>query len=247
MAKQSPLQAMKEKFGEKTKLVSTIRDLVGDDLWVGTAGAKSLEHVSNAKLLRMHATFSDVKTKFGTRAKLVDALLDLDKRAKDEGYRSRLGGYPVARLYDMWKSTSKRSAAAKAKSAAAPAAAGKATDAKATKAAATSDTKAAKPAGAKAEPAAANAPEQAANKAAKKALSGRRPSAPATCPALAASKRLVAPTPHAAPSRRGAIFLRTGVSKTRARVRESLVQARWHSRLRAGTPGRNDEELTSHV
>ena len=71
-------------------------------------------HVSNAKLLRLHATFSQVKEKFGTRFKLIDAILALESRAKDEGYRTRLLAYPVPRLWDMYKSADKRKAHATA-------------------------------------------------------------------------------------------------------------------------------------
>jgi len=58
-----------------------------------------------------------VKEKFGTRAKLIDGIVELENRTKDEGYKARLGAYPVPRLYDLYKSASKRKnagAAAKA-------------------------------------------------------------------------------------------------------------------------------------
>jgi hypothetical protein len=105
----SPLSLVKDKFGDKEKLVAAVEKFVGDELWVSRENKnKGLAHVSNAKLLRLHATFSEVKEKFGTRAKLIDAILDLEKRTKDDGYKSRLLKYPVPRLYDMYKSVSKR-------------------------------------------------------------------------------------------------------------------------------------------
>lgn len=122
-AKASPLAAMKEKFGEKAKLVEAVTKFTSEDLWVGRTnkdrgGDKGLDHVSNAKLLRLHAIFSAVKEKFGTRDKLIAAILDTEKRTKDEGYKSRLSAYPVPRLWDHFKSAEKRS---KAKAAKAPA------------------------------------------------------------------------------------------------------------------------------
>jgi hypothetical protein len=123
----SPVQIVKDKFGEKQKLVAEVEALTrGDELWVSRLNAnKGLAHVSNAKLLRLHRTFTEVKEKFGTRAKLIDAIVELEKRTKDEGYKSRLGAFPVPRLWDMYKSMSKRVAAAnkpaKAKKEAAPA------------------------------------------------------------------------------------------------------------------------------
>lgn len=120
MAK-SPLAIVKDKFGEKSKLVEAVKAFAADgDLWLGRTSAdrgndRGLEHVSNAKLLKLHATFSAVKEKFGTRAKLVDAILELEKRTKDAGFKKRLEAYPVPRLYDAWKSASKRGKAAEKK------------------------------------------------------------------------------------------------------------------------------------
>ena len=109
----SPIAAVKETFGDKAKLVAELEALTkGDDLWVSRLNAKKgLAHVSNAKLLRLHKTFTTVKEKFGTRAKLIDAIAEIEKRAKDEGYKTRLGAYPVPRLWDMYQSASKRAGA----------------------------------------------------------------------------------------------------------------------------------------
>jgi hypothetical protein len=128
MAK-TPLTLMKEAFGDKAKLVIALEKLTGEELWVArTNKSKGLAHVSNAKLLRLHATFTEVKEKFGTREKLVGALLELEKRSKDTGLRQKLSEWPVPRLFDAYKSALKRSntLAAKAKAAEGNAAEGKA-------------------------------------------------------------------------------------------------------------------------
>ena len=105
----SPLGIVKEKFGDKEKLVAAVEKFTTDDLWVARENKeKGLAHVSNAKLLRLHATFTAVKEKFGTRAKLIDAILSLQKRTKDAGMKKRLEEYPVPRLYDLYKSEKKR-------------------------------------------------------------------------------------------------------------------------------------------
>ena len=62
----------------------------------------------NAKLLRLFNVLSTVKEKFGSRAKLVDTICDIEKRSKDEGYKKRLLEYPVPRLYDYYRSAAKR-------------------------------------------------------------------------------------------------------------------------------------------
>ncbi len=115
----SPLSLVKDKFGDKAKLVAAVEKFTKDDLWIAKVNQdKGLAHVSNAKLLRLVTTFTAVKEKFGTRAKLIDAICELEKRTKDDGFKKRLGAYPVPRLFDMWQSSDKR-----AKSAAAPKAA----------------------------------------------------------------------------------------------------------------------------
>jgi hypothetical protein len=108
----TPLAAVKEKFGDKAALVAALEKLTADDLWVSrTNKDKGLVHVSNAKLLRLHATFTEVKGKFGTRDKLVDAILELGKRSKDAAFREKLSAWPVPRLYDAYKSAMKRGSA----------------------------------------------------------------------------------------------------------------------------------------
>ena len=115
--KKTPLATVKEKFGDKAKLVDAVKAFMGDDLWLAHANAnadqaRTLAYVSNSKLLKLHATFTAVKAQFGTREKLAEAILELEKRPKDTGYKARLMGYPVPRLYDAYKATKKRAAAA---------------------------------------------------------------------------------------------------------------------------------------
>ena len=114
----TPLAKVKERFENKEKLVAAVKELMTEDLWVARlssdrGGSKDISHVSNAKLLRLYDTLSEVKEKFGTRAKLIDAVLETEKRAKDEGYKKRLEAYPVPRLYDHYKSVARKSAKAK--------------------------------------------------------------------------------------------------------------------------------------
>jgi hypothetical protein len=135
MSTKSPLARVKEQFGDKEKLVAAVEKLGGEDLWVArTNENKGLAHVSNAKLLRLHRVLSEVKEKFGTREKLVDAILELEKRTKDAGYKQRLSAWPVPRLYDTYRSTAKRHGVAAASASAAKPKAAAAAPAKAKKA-----------------------------------------------------------------------------------------------------------------
>jgi hypothetical protein len=124
MAVKSPLALVKDRFGDKAKLVEAVKAFVNEDLWLGRTSSdrgktKGLENVSNTKLLRLHTIFTEVKDKFGTRAKLIDAIVDSEKRGKDAGFRKRLEEYPVPRLFDMYKSSARRAKAAAAKAEAA--------------------------------------------------------------------------------------------------------------------------------
>ncbi len=113
MTAKAPHAAVKDKFGDKAKLVAALEKLTGADLWVSrTNKEKGLAHVSNSKLLRLHATFTEVKEKFGTRDKLIDAILQLESRGKDAGLRQKLAAWPVPRLFDAFKAASKRKASA---------------------------------------------------------------------------------------------------------------------------------------
>lgn len=119
----SPLALVKDKFGGKQGLVDAVAKLASADLWLARTSREraaegddknasaGLKLVSNAKLLRLHTILTEVKEKFGTREKLISQILDLEKRTKDEGYKSRLSAYPVPRLWDHYKAAAKRSKA----------------------------------------------------------------------------------------------------------------------------------------
>ncbi len=126
MAKKSPLQLVKDQFGDKAKLVEAIKNFTTEDLWLGrTNKDKGLDLVSNAKLLRLHAIFTEVKKTFGSRIKLIDAILGEAKRTKDAGHRAHFEKFPVPRLLDLYNSLVKRNKDA-AKKAAPPVKAAKA-------------------------------------------------------------------------------------------------------------------------
>lgn len=108
--KTSPFQQVKAKFGEKAKLVSSVKELATDALWLDRVNPeRGLGRISNTKLLRLHASLTRAKEQFGSREALIGAVLSLGKRSKDEGYKARLASYPVPRLLDLHDSLSKKS------------------------------------------------------------------------------------------------------------------------------------------
>lgn len=120
----TPVGRVKGQFESKAKLVSAVQALATPALWLDRVSAdKGLAKVSNGKLLRLHAALSRTKEQFGSRDKLIGAVLTLGKRTGDEGYKARLAGYPLPRLLDLHDSLNKsgaKSSAAKAKAAAKP-------------------------------------------------------------------------------------------------------------------------------
>ena len=111
--KKTPVQLVKEQFGDKQKLVEAVQKLATDDLWLDrVSDEKGLGRVSNAKLLRLHAVLTQAKQEFGSRDKLIGAICELEKRSKDDGFKARLGKYPLPRLMDIHRAATKRRKAA---------------------------------------------------------------------------------------------------------------------------------------
>jgi|GEM_PF-237286 len=100
--KKSPVALVKEQFESKEKLVAAVEKLATSDLWLDRVNSvKGLGRVSNTKLLRLHRNLTDASSRFGSRAKLVDAILSLSKRSKDAGFKQRLESFPLPRLLDQ--------------------------------------------------------------------------------------------------------------------------------------------------
>jgi hypothetical protein len=99
--KASPLAQVVQKFGSKDKLVEAVKGLTDGELWIDRVDeGKGLERISNRKLLHLHDVLSEVKKSFGSRAKLIEAILKAEKRDKDDGLKARLEGMSTPRLLD---------------------------------------------------------------------------------------------------------------------------------------------------
>ena len=114
VVKKTPLQMIKDRYTDKNGAITALKALVGDELVEDRfAEGKGLDHVSNAKILKLIDTAADVKKRWGSRAGLVDAIVKLEKR-KDEGFKTRLGKFPLPRLADHMRALERRVKAAKA-------------------------------------------------------------------------------------------------------------------------------------
>jgi hypothetical protein len=114
--KKSPLALVKEQFKDKAELVKAVQTMASKELWLRKDAqdqdanvGEQLQRVSNRKLLHLHQVLSDIKSQFGSRAALTDAILKLEHRAKDEGFRKRLEGWSTPRLWDAYRAAKKRS------------------------------------------------------------------------------------------------------------------------------------------
>jgi hypothetical protein len=134
--KKSPVAVVKERFSSKDKLVEAVQKLATSDLWLDRVSeAKGLAKVSNQKLLKLHDVLTDAQKRFGSRDKLISAILELKKRTKDAGYTARLKNFALPELLDLHQSAERAGKRAAAKKAA-PAKAKKAAPAAAKKTAA---------------------------------------------------------------------------------------------------------------
>jgi len=129
MAKPTPLNQVKDKFGGKTELVEKIVALVepkGDES--SDAHKRRLKNVSNKKLLHLLALGEKVKS-LGGRDAIVKRILELRGQSKDHEYGDKLKRLPLGKVVDVLGGLERGTKERTAKPAA------KATKAKATKAA----------------------------------------------------------------------------------------------------------------
>ncbi len=100
--KKSPVTVVKERFQSKEKLVEAVQKLATADLWIERLHAdKGLAKVSNQKLIKLHDVLTDAKQRFGSRDKLISAILELKKRTKDAAYGAGLKKFALPQLLDL--------------------------------------------------------------------------------------------------------------------------------------------------
>ena len=130
MAKPTPLNQVKDKFGGKTELVEKIAALIepkGEES--GDEHKRRLKNVSNKKLLHLLALGEKVKS-LGGRDAIVKRILELRGQSKDHEYGDKLKRIPLGKVVDVLGGLER---GARERTTKKPAA--KATKAKATKAA----------------------------------------------------------------------------------------------------------------
>ncbi len=104
--KKTPMQEVKDNFGDRASLVSELVKLV--DKRHGDSSANEVKSrlmgLSNAKLLRLYRVEQVVREGYGDRAKLEAAIVDARAKAgltADDDFKAKLATYTKAQLVDM--------------------------------------------------------------------------------------------------------------------------------------------------
>ena len=114
--KASPLEQIMKRFGDtkdsdragarknaKAAGIKAVRDFVKKgDLLDDDFSDKGLERISNKKLVKLLEIAGTVQDEFGSRAALIDKVLEIEKRQKDSDYREHLEGYRLPALYSYY-------------------------------------------------------------------------------------------------------------------------------------------------
>ena len=113
----SPIQKMKDKFGDKETLVDRILAVITLGEEERDAAKTRLLAVSNKKLLRIFEISSEVKSKYGSADKLAEAAATAVGKAKDKAYiamLAKLAWKTPARVLDLVKAAGKTKSKSKA-------------------------------------------------------------------------------------------------------------------------------------
>ena len=73
--------------------------------------AGKLKTASNSQLLRLQRVVDAVKDKWGSRAKLIEALGTVEKKSKDKDYLAKLATLSLPHLFDLATSAERRARA----------------------------------------------------------------------------------------------------------------------------------------
>jgi hypothetical protein len=106
----TPAVEVKEKFGSKENLIKEVKKLFDKtDMFASKLNPdKGVERVSNRKLLRLHQMATEVKEKFGSRKKLVEAYLTMTGKPNVKDAAEKLSVLTLGKLLDLYHQAEKR-------------------------------------------------------------------------------------------------------------------------------------------
>lgn len=101
--KKSPLQLVKDEFGSKAALADKLIPLLDrPEDESADEFARRIKTASNKQLLRLWKAEEAVKSRFGSKDALVDAIVKGRFDGKDNAdYRTKISGYAKTRLLDL--------------------------------------------------------------------------------------------------------------------------------------------------
>ncbi|MBU1218242.1 hypothetical protein KKF34_14270 [Myxococcota bacterium] len=108
MAKISPLQIVKEKFGSKEELAKKVVDLIAKGKEEKDNLQEKLRTAANTQLLRLYEIAQEVQTKYKTKEGMVERILELQNKVKDLPHKEKLLSLSLPRLLDMVKRFEKK-------------------------------------------------------------------------------------------------------------------------------------------
>ncbi len=96
-----PKARLAKLHNSKADLAKTLAGaLAAGDEDTGALTAR-LSKASNTQLLRLQKVVETVKSKFGSREKLIEAIGSAANKSKDKDYLAKLATYPLPRLLDL--------------------------------------------------------------------------------------------------------------------------------------------------
>lgn len=96
-----PKARLAKLHNSKADLAKTLAGaLAAGDEDTGALTAR-LSKASNMQLLRLQKVVETVKSKFGSREKLIEAIGSAANKSKDKDYLAKLATYPLPRLLDL--------------------------------------------------------------------------------------------------------------------------------------------------
>lgn len=109
MPKKTPLQQVTEQHGGKEKLVDKLMGMLekrSDES--KDEFRRRLLAAPNSKLLKHFSVMTSMNDRFGGKDKLVDGILGLMNRARDNDYREKLLTFSPAKLLDLHRTWEKK-------------------------------------------------------------------------------------------------------------------------------------------
>ncbi|HEY0191316.1 MAG TPA: hypothetical protein VGC42_09365 [Kofleriaceae bacterium] len=108
-----PKGRVAEKHGGKAELAKALASALAHGDQDSGAIETKLKTASNSQLLRLQKATQTLKSKYGSRDKLIETISSASSKGKDKDYLARLGGYSLPQLLDLAAGATRRTAAAK--------------------------------------------------------------------------------------------------------------------------------------